>query len=613
MWKDSETELDYLDFDHMINLLQELISDETLLPSSVGVYGDWGSGKSSLIRMSMKKSEEVKGTVCLIFNGWLFEGYEDAKTALMGSILDAIQENQTLSEKARKCISGLYKSIDKLKLIKKGIKYTGDYLLTGGIGTLTSITVKNILENAKTQTTENLDGIDGLNLEKVLESIKGELNNKEIREDIKAFQENFADLLEETKINRLVVFIDELDRCNPDTILDTLEAIRLFLFTGKTVFIIGADERHISYAVQRKFDEIEGQQINIGKEYLEKIIQYPIRIPRLSDKEMEFYINCLLFEKDLSKSEFETIIQFLQTKKSENFLEFELTYDLIYNHYPVISEKVKESLVVARQLSDVLAQGLNGNPRQCKRFLNSLVMREKMSEYKKIKLDRKVLAKIMLLEYFKPSLFKKIAELQSLEEGKPNDLRLLETKELGEDSPLKVWKDDKWVQRWCEINPTLADIDLRAYFYFSRDSLTEKTSTLNKKLSPIGQDIQQKLLSKADVQRNLAIQQALEINDYEATEILQRLFAVMISESTIDRNLLKSYLEFGKTRDVLYTQVLSDLGSLPGQKISLQMIPIICSFIKKTEQQSAFKSLQLKWIEENPTIKKALETNLREE
>src|SRR5690606_11637359 len=121
-----------------------------------------------------------------------------------------------------------------------------------------------------------------INKEDVMQSIKDELDNKEIRENIKEFQSNFSKLLSETKIKRLVVFIDELDRCSPDTILDTLEAIRLFLFTGNSVFIIGADERHIAYAVKRKFNEIEGQQINIGKEYLEKIIQYPIRIPRLN-------------------------------------------------------------------------------------------------------------------------------------------------------------------------------------------------------------------------------------------------------------------------------------------------------------------------------------------
>ena len=608
MWKDSETELDFLDFDHLIGLLDELIEDKSLLPSSVGVYGDWGSGKSSLIRMSMNKAAEKENNVCLIFNGWLFEGYEDAKTALMGSILDAIQENRTLTNKAKKCLSGLYKSIDKFKLLKSGIKYGGDFLLTGGIGSIASMTVQKVYEVAKGKLPE---GIDQLEEGGILDSIRDELDNKEIRADIKKFQENFAELLAETEIRRLIIFIDELDRCNPDTILETLEAIRLFLFTGKTVFIIGADERHISYAVQRKFAEIEGQQINIGKEYLEKIIQYPIRIPRLSSKEMKFYITCLLLEKDLDDQEFKKIIELFQEQKNSNFLDFSVSYDLINQEYPDIADKVKDSLIVAEQLSDVLAQGLNGNPRHCKRFLNSLIMREKMSAYKKMNLDRKVLAKIMMLEYFKPTLFKQLAEIQASEKGKLKELELLEKNELGEGDSLKIWKDDKWVQDWCKVGSKLSEIDLRAYFYFSRDTLTNRTINSSQKISPQAESILEKLLSKVEFSRNAAMKEAIEINDYESIEILQRVFTQLISETNINKDLMKSYLEWGKTKEILYTQVVSDLRSLSGNKISLSMVPMIGDYITSTKQLENFHEILIKWGEENAKIKNPLEKHIK--
>lgn len=608
MWKDSETELDFLDFDHLIGLLDELIEDKSLLPSSVGVYGDWGSGKSSLIRMSMNKAAEKENNVCLIFNGWLFEGYEDAKTALMGSILDAIQENRTLTNKAKKCLSGLYKSIDKLKLLKSGIKYGGDFLLTGGIGSIASMTVQKVYEVVKGKLPE---GIDQLEEGGILDSIRDELDNKEIRADIKKFQENFAELLAETEIRRLIIFIDELDRCNPDTILETLEAIRLFLFTGNTVFIIGADERHISYAVQRKFAEIEGQQINIGKEYLEKIIQYPIRIPRLSSKEMKFYITCLLLEKDLDNQEFKKIIEFFQEQKTSNFLDFSVSYDLINQEHTDIADKVKDSLIVAEQLSDVLAQGLNGNPRHCKRFLNSLIMREKMSAYKKMNLDRKVLAKIMMLEYFKPTLFKQLAEIQASEKGKLKELELLEKNELGEGDSLKIWKDDKWVQDWCKVGSKLSEIDLRAYFYFSRDTLTNRTINSSQKISPQAESILEKLLSKVEFSRNAAMKEAIEINDYESIEILQRIFTQLISETNINKDLLKSYLEWGKTKEILYTQVVSDLRSLSGNKISLSMVPMIGDYITSTKQLENFHEILIKWGEENEKIKNPLEKHIK--
>lgn len=608
MWKDSETELDFLDFDHLIGLLDELIEDKSLLPSSVGVYGDWGSGKSSLIRMSMNKAAEKENNVCLIFNGWLFEGYEDAKTALMGSILDAIQENRTLTNKAEKCLRGLYKSIDKFKLLKSGIKYGGDFLLTGGIGSIASMTVQKVYEVAKGKLPE---GINQLEEGGILDSIRDELDNKEIRADIKKFQENFAELLAETEIRRLIIFIDELDRCNPDTILETLEAIRLFLFTGKTVFIIGADERHISYAVQRKFAEIEGQQINIGKEYLEKIIQYPIRIPRLSSKEMKFYITCLLLEKDLDDQEFKKIIELFQEQKNSNFLDFSVSYDLINQEYPDIADKVKDSLIVAEQLSDVLAQGLNGNPRHCKRFLNSLIMREKMSAYKKMNLDRKVLAKIMMLEYFKPTLFKQLAEIQASEKGKLKELELLEKNELGEGDSLKIWKDDKWVQDWCKVGSKLSEIDLRAYFYFSRDTLTNRTINSSQKISPQAESILEKLLSKVEFSRNAAMKEAIEINDYESIEILQRVFTQLISETNINKDLMKSYLEWGKTKEILYTQVVSDLRSLSGNKISLSMVPMIGDYITSTKQLENFHEILIKWGEENAKIKNPLEKHIK--
>lgn len=60
MWKDSETEIDYLDYEYMVNILADIICDDSLLPASIGVYGDWGSGKSSLMHMCIKKAGKRK-------------------------------------------------------------------------------------------------------------------------------------------------------------------------------------------------------------------------------------------------------------------------------------------------------------------------------------------------------------------------------------------------------------------------------------------------------------------------------------------------------------------------------------------------------------------------
>ena len=312
MWKDSETEIDYLDFSYIIEIMKDTINDEKLLPSCIGLYGDWGSGKSSLMHMCKRQLEQQNdGTVCLLFNGWLYESYDDAKTAILASILDGIKDGRKLSKSAIMILKALYDSVDKFKIIKGGIKFGIDMAVAGGLGAITNLTIKEVAKKAK-------QVAEGVNEESTMQAIKDKLDYKEVREDIREFREKFAQLIKEAGIKKLVIFVDELDRCNPATILDTLEAMRLFLFNGNVSFVIGADERHVTYAIRSKFDDIEGINMDIGKEYQEKLIQYPIRIPCMNKDETEFYIMCLLSENELTTTEFDEFLKFLQEKRKQN-------------------------------------------------------------------------------------------------------------------------------------------------------------------------------------------------------------------------------------------------------------------------------------------------------
>ena len=147
MWKDSEAEIDFLDFDYLISLLKDILDNDKLLPATIGVYGDWGSGKSSLINLAMKDFENDENIVCLNFNAWLFESYEDAKTSLIGSILDKICEKKKISRKIDDVVDGLYKSIDKLKLFKKSAAFGMDIATTGGILSAISILFGDFIKN----------------------------------------------------------------------------------------------------------------------------------------------------------------------------------------------------------------------------------------------------------------------------------------------------------------------------------------------------------------------------------------------------------------------------------------------------------------------------------
>lgn len=115
------------------------------------MYGDWGSGKSSLVEMILKSYDSNDDFLCIKFNGWLFEDYEDAKTALLGTIIDKIKEKRTLTAKAKTGVKKLLKNINYLDLASKGLKYGADFLLTGGLGTIADLTINQVVSKLKSK------------------------------------------------------------------------------------------------------------------------------------------------------------------------------------------------------------------------------------------------------------------------------------------------------------------------------------------------------------------------------------------------------------------------------------------------------------------------------
>lgn len=603
MWKDSETNKDLLDFDYLIGITKDIIINDDLSPSSIGVYGDWGSGKSSLMEMTLNELSVNKDYLCLKFNGWLFEGYEDAKTALIGTILDEISKEKKLTAKAKEVIERLYGNIDFFKLASKGLKYGLDFLITGGIGTIADITLQSVVGKAKEKVSDVSE-----------EDIKGALgsafSSKEIRNNLKSFQKDFAELLAKTKIKRLVVFIDELDRCNPDTILETLEAIRLFLFAEGTSFIIGADERQVMYAVRKKFPEIKGNKIDIGKEYLEKIIQYPVKIPQLGVHEVQFYIMCLLLKHEL-KDKYGEVIEFIQDERKKDFLNFKMSFGLIEGKFPDVEGKIKDVIALANQLSAVLSKGLNGNPRHCKRFLNSLSMRITMAKIKGIDLDKKVLSKLMLLEYFKDNVFKELGEMQSLENGLPEEIKLIESDKWDKIEKLKLWKEDDWFRNWSKIEPKLSGTNLQPYFYFTRESLQLRNTSETQQLSMEAESVLTGLLSGSDSARGEALKKAKQISDFEALQILKAIITEIETSSDISADLFKSFISWGGIKTELYSETVVCLNAMPSNSIKASFIPRIKEFGNTANKEPEIKELFEKWQKDNSKLKTAISNELK--
>jgi predicted KAP-like P-loop ATPase len=300
---DNETKVDLLNNEAIATTIIKLLRDRPDQPVTVGVHGDWGAGKSSVLEMIEAGFESEKKALCIKFNGWRFQGFEDAKIALIEGIVTGLIEKRPALTKAGDAVKDVFRRIDWLKVAKKagGLAFTA----FTGIPTLDQIqvilgTLEGALSDpAKFATKENLESaIDGV---KGLVKPKGEGESINVPEEINAFRKAFDDLLEKAGVEQLVVLIDDLDRCLPDTAIETLEAVRLFVFTSRTAFVVAADEAMIEYAVRKHFPDLPestGAQ-TYARNYLEKLIQVPFRIPALGDTETRIYVTLLLVGAEL--------------------------------------------------------------------------------------------------------------------------------------------------------------------------------------------------------------------------------------------------------------------------------------------------------------------------
>lgn len=598
MWPDKETEIDYLNFGYMVNLVANIATNRDLSPSTIGLYGDWGSGKSSLMKLVQKKIEEkypkdekkkdtVK-TLCIEFNGWLFEGYEDTKTSLCGAILDALADKKRFSKEVTDYAKELIKKIDINKILGKGVKYGLDLFLSGGIGILTDLSLSSLLSTIKS----NAGEVQAKDIEEILSMLK---KNDKTRTEIKNFRNEFKDLLNKSKVENVVVFIDELDRCLPDTVLEVFEAMRLFLFVEGMSFVIGADERLIQYSIKSKYKEVPGNNLDIGKEYLEKVIQYPLYIPQLTQAEVNQYLACLLLKQTLSDERFKEILGIVYTLTPDQ----DFSMDLINDKAPDLTENCKQEMALARQISSVLAPSINGNPRQCKRFLNTLYMRLKLAEARNVILDKNILAKLMLAEYFNPEFFKAVT--------KPENRELFKEFEKGEvlndENPFAVWKEKDWVKKWMQNDTRLEDENLDKYVYFSDVKNRYGQSNLDL-LSPTARKCYELLVNGTEMNRNSALTFIGKLAPGEKAIIASEVFAVIENKSTMNVEVLRSYTEFCIKAGMM-EEALKKLMEQPASKYNAIAYGQLTPFITKLSLDEATKFND--YLSTNIEVKKTIE------
>ena len=383
MLSDRETDIDALGFDPYTNSLSELITERGITPFTIGIYGSWGTGKTSLMLMLRKKLESQPNVRTVWFNAWKFDDEKQIWTALIQEILNQLEPYTEKNAKTR------------LQQLGDSIEWIQFFTVLG-----TSI----------------ISGPPDI------DALKKSFNFRKRIGSISEFEKEFEKFVDSCRIERLVIFIDDLDRCKMDVTIDILEAIKLLLNSRGCVYVLGLDYQKVCDAISRK---LAGSSQEVAEDYLDKIIQLSFHIPMRTEKDMRLYLRYLYALKYVEEDtiqEFATNMRKIEKNLDENFLNLLKKYTKTFslNDYQALTEH--DALIIKEN---------EFNPRKLKRFLNIYEMRRSLSRVLELNLKNEYLIKFLLLQikfadFYQdlersPVLLREIKKLIHLSEEKRNE------------------------------------------------------------------------------------------------------------------------------------------------------------------------------------------------
>lgn len=285
-FSDSPTHDDKFSIENYINGLSNFII-ECETPLTIAIQGDWGTGKTSIMYQVEKRlnpEKQDKKIQTIFFNTWQYSQFDMGNNLAVALITDLISELNVEDSKKKQFFK-------KAKgALSKGLEYV------------------------------NLDfGI--LNGEKLTEKFQDLIIGFGERTDnIKHLKENLQDIIndaiKENKSDRIVIFIDDLDRLVPEKAIELLEVLKLFLDCEHCVFVLAIDYNVVVKGAKSKYGkDLDDEK---GKAFFEKIIQVPFTVPvanydlqnfiRNSLEKLDFKFN----EKNGDKSIIETVTQLIR-------------------------------------------------------------------------------------------------------------------------------------------------------------------------------------------------------------------------------------------------------------------------------------------------------------
>lgn len=596
MWTDNETDIDFLNFSCTADTVAELIVQANNNPVSIGVSGQWGVGKSSMIKLIKRSLNNKDGDsfVFVEFNAWLYQGFDDARAALMEVIANTLTEEAESRQKGMDKAKEFFKRVNWLRVVKAGVGIAVPLAFglppTGIVSEVMSIAKK--LQSGEL-TKESLQ-VTETTAQEAYEKYSGFLKPKEEKtppKEIQAIRNSFEEALQEIGIT-LVVLIDDLDRCLPETTVSTLEAIRLFLFLKNTAFVIAADDEMIKHAVKKHF-ELDTNN-DLVTNYFDKLIQIPLRVPALGTQEVRAYLMLLFVEaSELDEADKEKIRDKVIEQLSLSWKGNRVDRAFINSLDVDLPSSLQSKIETAERLAHIMTTSskINGNPRLIKRFLNTLAIRMSISQSHGVGVDEAVLVKLLLFERCgNPNAYSKLlAEVNENGEGKPLFLEDWETdsakgKEISLD---KEWDDD-FIKEWLKLSPTLADKDLRGALYVSREHAPIVTP--EDRLSSLAAGLLDALIQSPDMASSIS-EDLSHIQKAELSVIMDRLLERAKQEQEWGvPPILEACITVSRTDEIQAQRLVNFLSGIIPSQLKAGIVP-------KISDEIWAKPVFMKWLE----------------
>ncbi|MCG7203067.1 KAP family P-loop NTPase fold protein [Streptomyces arenae] len=241
---------DAFEFEPYVDVLHRAVEQATPLPLTVGVFGSWGTGKSSFLRLWQRRLVE-RDVRTIWFNPWKYDRKVEVWAALLHTILAEMENEEGLKEKA-------------LRLAKAATWLS----VRAGLGTAATVATGGVIKSGD------------------VDSLLTELSRGDAEQyrQINRFENDFRDAVREFvgAEGRLVVFVDDLDRCTPDSAMTVLESLKLFLGESQCVFVLALDLDVLAAVATNKFGDAfksAPAEVVSGLAYLDKIVQLPFFLP----------------------------------------------------------------------------------------------------------------------------------------------------------------------------------------------------------------------------------------------------------------------------------------------------------------------------------------------